>query len=835
MALSRSGLFFLLFGALCSAQEIVHGPQNITVFLDLAGSLLCETKGGTYTWVINGTLPSNIPFDILSDMVLSDNYTITNSGSRINNLTIRAKDGYSGTRFQCRVVNPPNPPALSESAFLKIQGLLSAPLNLRETSNASSVTISWSAPFSLDVTGVDSDIWYSVLIYNVTDENNPTAILCTDCINITETHYTFSPDYLSPRHVYNFSVIPLNGAGQGESSPSITITIGPPSAVGGLSAVSNASSVTISWSAPFSLDVTGVDPDIWYSVLIYNVTDENNPKLFEKHTITTSYTFAPAGFSPCHKYLFSVIALNGAGRGESCPNITTGTQHCDLSTVINPSSTVKHPETTVPTGGEGLSPKDSKSLAGLAIGLAVVGAVVAVVGFTVMVFIIILILRRRRKHPVFDVEPMRLSELEAKQHEEEESEARMEEDAAVVPQTTPKHTASTQSSQPKHKKEKVDDEKRHLLSNSVSASADTSTACDTRWENGPENDAGGSLALTSTAKITTRYQLQGRGNAPNSDIPAVTPDKGVPESKEQGEEATRVVVTSSGVPPSMPEDSRVQYQEIDIRATQKMLRPTPSGKDSGAKDATIKPGGQDPDVDQGASNKGVFEQTPEESTHSQDNVSIVVVSFTPSQKTDSQDNSTRGSKVTISNEHRESIESDAPPLVKDFPSECLNSEDGSSKVYEDNTEIEEEAKNHGLFSSVECTDKQSKSAKVALGEKDCDLSALSGAERSPTFPPLACLTDPAILTGGDGKALELSAPTLTDGTQVTEGERKVLKVGQKTRGSSTSRKSHRKKKKKRGSPSPPTNEHGPGHECEAHDHSHPRTKTRKSCGNLPQD
>ena len=102
-------------------------------------------------------------------------------------------------------------------------GSLSAVSDLRASSNASSVTISWTAPFSLDVTGVDPDIWYSVLIYNVTDENNPTAILCTDCINITETHYTFTPDYLSPCHVYNFSVIPVNGAGQGESSPSIAI------------------------------------------------------------------------------------------------------------------------------------------------------------------------------------------------------------------------------------------------------------------------------------------------------------------------------------------------------------------------------------------------------------------------------------------------------------------------------------------------------------------------------------------------------------------------------------------------------------------------------------
>ena len=85
------------------------------------------------------------------------------------------------------------------------------------------MTTSWTAPFSLDVTDVDPDIWYSVLVYNVTDENNPTDILYTDCINITETHYTFTPDYLSHCHVYNISVVPLNGAGQGESS---SITVG---------------------------------------------------------------------------------------------------------------------------------------------------------------------------------------------------------------------------------------------------------------------------------------------------------------------------------------------------------------------------------------------------------------------------------------------------------------------------------------------------------------------------------------------------------------------------------------------------------------------------------
>ena len=111
---------------------------------------------------------------------------------------------------------------------LYISGLVPAVMNLTAKSDVSSVTISWTAPFSLDVTGVDPDIWYSVLIYNVTNENNITAILCTDCTNISETHYTFTPDHLSPCDVYNFSVIPYNGAGQGESSGTITSFDGKP-------------------------------------------------------------------------------------------------------------------------------------------------------------------------------------------------------------------------------------------------------------------------------------------------------------------------------------------------------------------------------------------------------------------------------------------------------------------------------------------------------------------------------------------------------------------------------------------------------------------------------
>ncbi|CAI8047490.1 hypothetical protein GBAR_LOCUS26247, partial [Geodia barretti] len=124
------------------------------------------------------------------------------------------------TAHNCSCIPPPVLAIESSTVILEPDGPDSLVGDLSDTNNASSVTISWSAPFSLDVTGVDPDIWYSVLIYNVTDENNPTAILCTDCINITETHYTFTPECFNK---YNISVVPINGAGQGETSGMVPV------------------------------------------------------------------------------------------------------------------------------------------------------------------------------------------------------------------------------------------------------------------------------------------------------------------------------------------------------------------------------------------------------------------------------------------------------------------------------------------------------------------------------------------------------------------------------------------------------------------------------------
>ena len=75
----------------------------------------------------------------------------------------------------------------------------------------------------MNMSEVDTDILYSVSISNVTDEGHPTAISYDNCSNLTETYCVFSPDIPAPcrEQKYNFTVIPSNGAGQGESSQSV--------------------------------------------------------------------------------------------------------------------------------------------------------------------------------------------------------------------------------------------------------------------------------------------------------------------------------------------------------------------------------------------------------------------------------------------------------------------------------------------------------------------------------------------------------------------------------------------------------------------------------------
>ena len=76
----------------------------------------------------------------------------------------------------------------------------------------------------------------------------------------------------------------------------------------------NGSNVTLSWTAPFSLDITNNDPAIGYCVDVYR----SGSLVHSECGITETefnYTLPPDG--SCHNYTFTVTPVNAAGNGTS--------------------------------------------------------------------------------------------------------------------------------------------------------------------------------------------------------------------------------------------------------------------------------------------------------------------------------------------------------------------------------------------------------------------------------------------------------------------------------------------------------------------------------------
>ena len=92
-------------------------------------------------------------------------------------------------------------------------GLLGAVCNLTSESLGKAIHLTWGAPFSLDITGVDPDIWYRV---EITVDNVP--LNRYDDISITEFNFTMNDTSV----IYEFRVTPVNGAGNGTISTFVT-------------------------------------------------------------------------------------------------------------------------------------------------------------------------------------------------------------------------------------------------------------------------------------------------------------------------------------------------------------------------------------------------------------------------------------------------------------------------------------------------------------------------------------------------------------------------------------------------------------------------------------
>ena len=76
------------------------------------------------------------------------------------------------------------------------------------------IHLTWDAPFSLDITGVDPDIWYRIDIR----VNGTSNIVASSYSNVPEFIYNGTNTSV----IYEFRVTPINCAGNGNTSDPVT-------------------------------------------------------------------------------------------------------------------------------------------------------------------------------------------------------------------------------------------------------------------------------------------------------------------------------------------------------------------------------------------------------------------------------------------------------------------------------------------------------------------------------------------------------------------------------------------------------------------------------------
>ena len=103
-------------------SEILKDPENKTVFLHQSALFTCETDGSISSWRINGTLPGDLPPAVHSDLELSS--IGTDNGTTLLILTIPARAEYNNTRVQCLTGTFGGSSVESETAILKVQGII---------------------------------------------------------------------------------------------------------------------------------------------------------------------------------------------------------------------------------------------------------------------------------------------------------------------------------------------------------------------------------------------------------------------------------------------------------------------------------------------------------------------------------------------------------------------------------------------------------------------------------------------------------------------------------------------------------------------------------------
>ena len=103
------------------------------------------------------------------------------------------------------------------SLYICTTGNLSAVSNIAVHNNSTTIRVTWTAPFSLDLTNAEPDIAYCVDIFNITNEERH---ILTNC-SVLQTHYRFVSNDSNPRDQFKFIITPrsnIEGARNGTPS-----------------------------------------------------------------------------------------------------------------------------------------------------------------------------------------------------------------------------------------------------------------------------------------------------------------------------------------------------------------------------------------------------------------------------------------------------------------------------------------------------------------------------------------------------------------------------------------------------------------------------------------
>ena len=73
--------------------------------------------------------------------------------------------------------------------------------------------------------------------------------------------------------------------------------------------------ILLTWTPPISLDITGVDPDLWYCVEVYNITWGRAPFTTNCSVHEPQFYFTAPNRRPCDLFEFRIFAVNQVGNG----------------------------------------------------------------------------------------------------------------------------------------------------------------------------------------------------------------------------------------------------------------------------------------------------------------------------------------------------------------------------------------------------------------------------------------------------------------------------------------------------------------------------------------